>query len=138
MGKIEKIAQRERRRKRIRARVFGTHVRPRLSVFRSGSHIYGQIIDDEKGATLVSASDKELKVDKKKGNIDNTEETGNTEKNKTLKSVKVKIAYDVGELLASKAIKKKIKKAVFDRGGYKYHGRVASLAEGARKGGLEF
>lgn len=89
--------------------------RPRVAVFRSGQHIYAQIIDDNKGATLVAESD--LKV------------TTGTKKEKAMK---------VGETLAQKAIKAKITKVVFDRGGFAYHGRVASLAEGLRKGGLQF
>ncbi|MBI3443541.1 50S ribosomal protein L18 [Candidatus Woesebacteria bacterium] len=90
----------------------------RLSVFRSSKYIYAQIIDDEKGATLVSFSDKNLKFSEK--------------------LTKVQKAATTGEELAKRALKKKIKKVVFDRGRYKYHGRVRALAEGARKGGLVF
>ena len=113
---------RERRRKRIRKRIKGTPERPRLNVFRSNKHIYAQIIDDTKGHTLVSAStlDKEFKS--------KAEE----------KMTRTQAAYLVGELLAKKALEKNIKKVCFDRAGYKYHGRVKALAEGARKGGLEF
>jgi len=114
----DKIFKRQRRKKRVRARIFGTAKRPRLSVFRSGKHIYAQIIDDTNSKTLVAESD--LKLKKGKG------------------SVKVDIAFQVGESLSQKATKKKIKKIVFDRGGYRYHGRVKNVAEGARKGGLEF
>lgn len=114
--------RRDKRRRRIRGRVSGTSLRPRLSVFRSNDHIYGQIINDEKGITLVSASDKELSADSKN-------KKGITKKD---------LSFAVGELLAQKSTKKKIKKIVFDRGGFKYHGRVSSLAEGAKKGGLEF
>jgi ribosomal protein L18 len=102
------------------------------------------MIDDERGVTLVSVSDLEVKVDKKKSDTKVTEKKSeNTEKGKTKKSTKkvskkLEIAYEVGKLIATKAGKKKIKYAVFDRGGYRYHGRVASLAEGARKGGLKF
>jgi len=95
--------------------------RPRLSVFRSNRHIFGQIIDDTKGITLVAFSDKVL-----------------AKINKSLKGTKVEIAGHVGEELAKKAKVKKISKVIFDRGAYKYHGRVKALAEGARKGGLEF
>lgn len=109
-----------RRRKRTRAKIFGTEKRPRLSVFRSNKHIHGQIIDDQKGKTLVSGSDLELKPSQIK------------KKNKTL------IAYQVGQLLAKKANVKKIKQVVFDRGPFKYHGRLRALAEGAREGGLKF
>ena len=97
-------------------KIKGTKQRPRLSVFRSCRAIYAQIIDDQKGRTLVAASNFKLAV---KGN-------------KTVQ------ARAVGELLAKKALKKKIKKIVFDRGSYRYHGRVKALAEGARKGGLIF
>lgn len=109
---------REKRRRRVRSKIFGTKERPRLSVFRSNRHIYAQIIDDEKGETLTSSSDLELKIKEK------------------LK--KMEIARLVGEDLAQKAKKKKIKKVVFDRGGYKFHGRVKNLAQGAREGGLVF
>jgi len=101
---------REKRRVRIRAKIKGTKNRPRLSVFRSSKHIYAQLIDDEKGETLAAA----------------------------LGGSNVRTAGEVGKVLAEKALKLKIKKVVFDRGGYKYHGRVKALAEGAREGGLEF
>lgn len=110
--------KRIRRKKRIRAKIFGKKERPRLCVFRSAKHIYCQLIDDEKGTTLVWASDLELK--KKKG------------------KTKKELAFEVGKLIAKKALRKKIEKVVFDRGGYKYHGRVKALAEGAREGGLKF
>lgn len=97
--------------------------RNRISVYRSNQHIYAQIIDDVKGVTLVSASDHEIKGSKKQ------------EDNKTQKIANAQL---VGELLAEKAKKKKIGKAFFDRRNYRYHGRVQALAEGARKGGLEF
>lgn len=98
-------------------RVFGTPTRPRLSVFRSNKHIYAQIIDDTKGITLVSANDFQL---------DQVKET------------KQEIARAVGRLIGERAIKKKIKKVVFDRGRFKYHGRIKALAEGAREAGLIF
>jgi large subunit ribosomal protein L18 len=119
MERKEKIKKRLRRKKRIRAKIFGTKEMPRLSVFRSAKHIYAQLIDDEKNKTLVSASDLELKRSMKK-----------------LK--KVEKAKEVGKLIAKKAKDLKIEKVVFDRGGYKYHGRVKALAEGAREGGLKF
>lgn len=106
---------RENKHRRVRKTIFGDMDRPRVAVFKSGQHIYAQIIDDLKGKTLVAESD--LKV--KEG----------TKKEKALK---------VGETLAGKAIKAKITKVVFDRGGFAYHGRIASLAEGLRKGGLQF
>jgi len=121
--KIKRL-RRERRKLRIKRIVRGTKERPRLSVFRSNKHIYAQIIDDEKGVTLASASD--LKLDKKTlPEIENLK-------------TKEKIAFAVGEKIAAEALKKKIKKVVFDRDGFKYHGRVKALAEGARKGGLIF
>lgn len=101
---------------RIRAKISGTLLRPRLFVFRSNQHIYAHLIDDSKGVTLLSATEKEVKNGK----------------------TKVEKALLVGELIAKKAIEKKIKEVVFDRGGYIYHGRVASVASGARKGGLVF
>lgn len=117
----KKRALRERRQVRIRARVEGTAARPRLSVFRSLTNIYAQVIDDEAGRTLVSAStvDKEIvsQVDGKS---------------------KIEAAKIVGQALASRAKEAGISAVVFDRGGYKYHGRVAALAEGAREGGLSF
>ncbi len=108
---------RQRRHARVRARISGTSETPRLNVFRSNSHIFAQIIDDEKGATLVSASSAELKL-KNGGNIEG--------------------AKAVGAEIAKKATASGIKSVVFDRGGYQYHGRVAALAEAARENGLEF
>jgi len=116
---LPKQEKRIRRHKRVRAKVFGTAQVPRLCVFRSNKHIYAQLIDDEKGKTLVAASDLEIKYKKKK-------------------ITKNEKALEVGKLIAKKAMEKKIKKVVFDRGGYKYHGRVKALAEGAREGGLIF
>lgn len=95
-------------------RIFGTTDCPRLSVFRSNKHIYAQIVDDSKGVTLISESD--IKI-------------SGTKKEK---------AYNIGKKLAQKALKKKISKIVFDRGGFLYHGRVEELAKGAREGGLKF
>lgn len=116
-----KIQKRERKKKKVRAKIKAVSDRPRLSVFRSLKHIYAQIIDDKRGHTLASASSIEV--------LKNLKE-------KKLK--KKEIAYEVGKLLAKKAKKIGIKKIVFDRGPYKYHGRVKALAEGARKEGLEF
>ena len=106
-----------KRHRRIRNKVVGTAQRPRLNVFRSLKNIYAQIIDDEKGVTLVSASSLELKG----------EYGGNKE-----------AANKVGKLVADKAKAAGINTVIFDRGGYIYHGRVAELAAGAREGGLEF
>lgn len=117
MIKSQKIKNeaRERRQRRVRAKVIGTPACPRLSVYRSLSHIYTQLIDDQNGKTIVSANDSEIKTGKTK-----------TEK-----------ATEVGKLLAQKAIDKKIEKAVFDRGMFRYHGRVKAVAEGAREAGLK-
>ncbi|MHB8792648.1 MAG: 50S ribosomal protein L18 [Thermoleophilia bacterium] len=109
--------KRQRRHRRVRLRVMGMPDRPRMTVFRSNTSIYAQIIDDLEGKTLISASSVEVK------------ESG-------LK--KAQMAEKVGELLAAKAKEKNIDKVVFDRGSYLYHGRVKSLAEGARKGGIQF
>lgn len=129
--KIKK-ENRYRRHKRVRAKVFGTADVPRLCVFRSAKHIYGQLIDDEKGRTLVNESDLELKKSKVKS------KKQKEKKEEISKTAKVAIAYQVGKLIAEKALRNKIKEVVFDRGGYKYHGRVRALAEGAREGGLIF
>ncbi|MEC4890152.1 MAG: 50S ribosomal protein L18 [Nitrospira sp.] len=121
MNTAEKARQLEQRRQRVRKRVFGTTERPRLNVFRSRSHIYAQIIDDLKGATLAAASslDKSLKASLKS--------TGSIE-----------AAKAVGKLLADRAKTAKVSSVVFDRGGRMYHGRVKALAEASREGGLQF
>lgn len=106
---------RERRQKRIRSKVSGTADRPRLSIYKSNTTMYAQLIDDENGVTLVASTSKEVKA-----------------KNKT------EAAKQVGIEIAKKAIDKKIKKVVFDRGGFIYTGRVKAIADGAREGGLEF
>ncbi len=122
MGRIEdKKRTRQARRKRIRGRIQGTPEKPRLSVFRSSRHIYAQIIDDDLGNILASAStmDKQIRETLKTGgNID--------------------AAKEVGKLLADRAVEKKIETVAFDRGGFKFHGRVKALAEAAREGGLKF
>lgn len=133
-----KIERRLKRRKRIRSKIFGTSKVPRLSVFRSNKHIYAQIIDDEKGETLVAASDLELKQDGGKKDPSRAHDGVPNKKGLQKGYAKTYKARMVGEILAKKALKKKISRVVFDRGGYKYHGRVKALAEGARKGGLKF
>lgn len=100
---------------KIRQRIIGTADRPRLSVFRSSQHIFAQLIDDNKGKTLVEVSDFKM-----------------------TKEPKNKKALEVGKQLAAKALKLKIKEVVFDRGGFIYSGRIESLAKGAREGGLKF
>jgi len=107
------------RRKRVRRNMAGTSDKPRLSVFRSNMYIYAQLIDDQNSKTLSAVSDKKLP---KEG----------------IAKTKLEKAASVGELIATDAKKQKITKVVFDRGNYKYHGRVKALAEAARKGGLNF
>lgn len=109
----------QRRRSRTRYKISRTADRPRLSVFRSGKHIYAQVIDDLKGATVASAS---------------TNEKGD----KTGKSYNAEAAAAVGKKIAERAVKAGVKQVVFDRGGYIYHGRIKALADAAREGGLEF
>ena len=116
--KQDKNKARQKRHLRVRNHISGTAERPRLNVFRSLAHIYAQIIDDNKGITLVAASTLEKEFNGKGGNID--------------------AAKAVGEMIAKRAVEKGIKEVVFDRGGYVYHGRVAALAEAARAAGLKF
>ena len=116
-----KVDRRRRIQLRQRKRLSGTTERPRLSVFRSVSHIYAQVIDDKKGATLASASSLDADV---KGKL-------KTGANKDA-------AVEVGKLIAERAIAAGVKEVVFDRGGYMFHGRVAALANAAREGGLSF
>ena len=111
-------SQRIKRHKRVRAKISGTPERPRLNVFRSGTNIYAQIIDDVNGVTLASANTLEKSFEGAAGNCE--------------------AAKKIGLLLAERAKAKGIEQVVFDRGGYVYHGRVAALAEGAREGGLNF
>ena len=110
--------QRLKRHARVRGKISGTAERPRLSVFRSESNIYAQIIDDVAGNTLCSASTVEKGFEGDGGNVE--------------------AAKKIGETIAKRALEKGIENVVFDRGGYIYHGRVAALAEGAREGGLKF
>jgi len=122
MGKPnERLEARERRHARVRGRVVGAPQRPRLNVFRSLNHIYAQIVDDSDGHTLVAAS-----------SIDAAAREGMAGKNKTQQ------AALVGQLLAERAVKLGIQQVVFDRAGYRYHGRVKALAEASREHGLKF
>lgn len=121
IGKINKNQDRLKRHKRVRAKIKGTAETPRLSVYRSLNHIYAQLIDDVKGNTLVTASTLDKAI---KDTLADKDKKGQ--------------AYAVGTLLATKAKEKGIEAVVFDRGGYLYTGRVASLADGAREGGLKF
>jgi len=120
-NKQNRKLQTQRRHRRVRVTLMGTTERPRLAVYRSGNHIYAQVIDDTKGVTLAAASsiDKELK--------EKLSQTGNVEASK-----------EVGKLVAARAIAKGIDAVVFDRGGFVYHGRVAALADAAREAGLLF
>ena len=121
MSRVNREKERRRRHLRVRKRVHGTPERPRLNVFRSLSHIYAQVIDDEHGITLAAASsiDRELR-----------------EQCKGLS--KAEQARLVGSLIAKRAKAKGVTRVVFDRGGYKYHGRVKALADASREAGLEF
>lgn len=146
----------ERRKISVRAKIKGTSQRLRLSVYRSNRYIYAQIIDDQRGNTLVAATDFDLKPDKKQATRkqeDHSKRHHKTHKNfrnavvatplisdlelkeNNLKTERAKL---VGQLLAQRALKEGIKKVVFDRGPYKYHGRVKALAQGARGEGLRF
>jgi large subunit ribosomal protein L18 len=108
-----------RRRSRTRYRIAQTAERPRLSIFRSGRHIYAQVIDDRAGATLAAAS-------------------SNEKEDKAPKTWNLDAAKSVGQKIAERAAAKGVKQVVFDRGGYIYHGRIKALADAAREGGLEF
>lgn len=116
-----RLVARLKRKKRIRKNIFGNQERPRLSVFRTAKHIYAQIIDDTKGTTLVAAStlDKEYKDSPAEGK-------------------KQDVAKAVGNLIGKRAMDKGIRKVVFDRNGFLFHGRVKALSDGAREAGLEF
>jgi len=116
---LTKTERRERLRFRIRKTVSGTTQRPRLAVFRSNKEIYAQIIDDVNGVTITAASSRDKDIDASKSN-------------------KIDAAKLVGKAIAEKALKAGVESITFDRGGYLYHGRIKSLAEGAREGGLKF
>ena len=115
---LTKSDRRQRIRFRIRKSISGIAAKPRLSVFRSNKEIYAQLIDDVNGVTLLAASSREKEVSSKGTNIE--------------------VATAVGKLMAEKALKAGIETVTFDRGGYLYHGRIQSLAEGARTAGLKF
>jgi large subunit ribosomal protein L18 len=124
----KKLEARLKRKKRVRKKIFGYPERPRVSVFRSHKHVYAQVINDVEGHTLVALSSLSPEVRAKVEEL----------KGKGEVKGKVDVARLVGRMLAEKANEKGITKVVFDRGGYKYHGRVKALAEGLREGGLEF
>lgn len=121
MSRVDTRGARLHRHVRVRAKISGSEMRPRLNVFRSLNHIYAQVIDDNKGHTIVTASTLEPEI---KGQLEGKS-----------KSEQAKV---VGTMVARKAVDKGIKQVVFDRGGFKYHGRVKALAEAAREAGLEF
>jgi large subunit ribosomal protein L18 len=141
-GKRTVRAARLRRHERVRERVVGTPQRPRLCVFRSLKHIYAQIIDDQAGRTLVAASDLEtdlrLPTDGKKPARSKKSVTRSESAPGAQGKAKKDVAGLVGGLLARRALERGIKMVVFDRGGYRFHGRVKALAEAARETGLEF
>lgn len=118
---LSTLERRIRIKRRIRKRISGTAVKPRMSVFRSNKQIYAQLIDDLTGVTLVSASSLEKEIAEKSASI-----------------TKIEVAKLVGKLAAERAIAKGISEVVFDRNGYLYHGRVQNLADAAREGGLKF
>lgn len=124
LSKTSKDQTRQKVHTRIRKKLAGTTERPRLNVYRSVNHIYAQVIDDAEGKTLVSATS----VEKGKGVKGDKRPTGGN----------VSSAKEVGKLIAERAKEKGIKKVVFDRGGYLYHGRIKALADAAREAGLEF
>ena len=117
--KTTKTQRRQRIQKRFRDTVFGTAAMPRMSVFRSNKEIYAQIVNDETGVTLAAASSRDNELEKHSG-------------------TKIELAQEVGKLIGQKALAAGISSIRFDRGGYLYHGRVKSLADGAREAGLKF
>ncbi len=121
MATINRREQREKRHRRIRAKVNGTNDRPRLNVFRSNKHIYAQVIDDVRQHTLAAASTMDAGL-----------------RPQLADNAKLDEAKLVGRLIADRAQAAGVSKVVFDRGGYKYHGRIQALADAAREGGLEF
>ena len=118
---IEKQFKRKRRHRRVRAKIHGTKEVPRLNVYRSNAGLFVQLIDDDQGKTLASVNNKEIQAGSGKN-----------------KKTKTEVAFEAGKLLAQKAKKLKVEKAVFDKGGFKYHGRVQAVADGAREEGLQF
>lgn len=121
LKKRELKSTRQRRKRSIRKKIFGTPSRPRLSVYRSNKHIYAQVIDDLNGHTMVSASTMDKEAPDDVSDLEKEEQ-----------------ARQIGNLLAERAKKQGIEKVVFDRNGFIFHGRVAAVANGAREGGLEF
>ena len=126
----ERTESRRRIRSRIRRRVRGSEERPRLAVFKSGRHIYAQVIDDRTGATIAHASSLDAAL--------KTEKSEKSEKSEKKAAANRETATRVGTLVAERAKQKGVARVVFDRGGYIYHGKIKALAEAARQGGLEF
>lgn len=118
VNKADRNKARLKRHARVRGKISGTAERPRLNVYRSAKNIYAQIIDDVKGVTICAASSLDKEIEGYGGNKD--------------------AAFEVGKLIAARAAEKNIEEVIFDRSGYIYHGRVSSLADGAREGGLKF
>jgi large subunit ribosomal protein L18 len=118
---IMREVARQKRKARVRTRIFGTEQRPRLSVFRSAKHIYAQLVVDSTGSTILAASTLSPEIRGELGGLKKSD-----------------AAKKVGELIGRKAAEKNIRKVVFDRNGFLYHGRIKALAEGARESGLEF
>ncbi|MBP3192273.1 50S ribosomal protein L18 [Natronogracilivirga saccharolytica] len=121
MSNFSKTARRSKIRRRVRSKISGTADTPRLAVFKSSKHVYAQLIDDQAGHTIAAASTVSKNMKDQMG-----------------EKAKMEKAEAIGEFLAKEAIDKGINQVVFDRSGYKYHGIIKSLAEGARKGGLQF
>jgi large subunit ribosomal protein L18 len=121
LKKRELKSTRQRRKRSIRKKIFGTPSRPRLSVYRSNKHTYAQVIDDLNGHTMVSASTMDKEAPEDVADLEKEEQ-----------------AREIGKMLAERAQKQGIEKVVFDRNGFIFHGRVAAVADGAREGGLEF
>ncbi len=121
LNKSQRDSKRHRRKRRIRKKIFGTPVRPRLTVYRSNSEVYAQLIDDLKGHTLAAAASNDSEKREEFAELEKTEQ-----------------AREVGKLLAERALDQGIEKVVFDRNGFQYHGRIAAVAEGAREAGLQF
>jgi len=140
----KKRKQRLKRHKKIRAKISGTKEIPRLCVFRSNKHIYAQLINDKENKVLASFDDSKMKIKKAKNpssvkvKTDEKIVKDKAVKQEKILSPKILTAFEVGKAIAKKAGELKITSVVFDRGGYKYHGRVKALAEGAREQGLKF
>jgi len=136
-AKVEKLGARGRTRKRIRKRIEGTEAKPRLSVFKSSLHTYAQLISDVDSKTILSAStlDKDIKpvIEQVVAELEKDKDNKNVNSSKSRNA-----AWAVGLMIAKRCKEKNISQVVFDRGGYKYCGRVQAVADGARKGGLQF